>query len=63
MELMHKPVTLSDGFDYNEDWIRKWFAAGHTTSPMTGEPLEHLELKPNVELRTRIMAWAQERSK
>ena len=61
MELMLKPVTLSDGHDYEEDQVRRWLNKGNRLSPLTGETLPSLFLKPNVELRSRIVAWTQAR--
>ena len=61
MELMCKPVTLSDGTTYDEDEVRAWLNKGNRTSPLTGKTLPSLHLKPNVDLRRRIVAWVQAR--
>eukprot|EP00887_Chlorella_sp_A99_P003286 scaffold9.g3286.t1 len=55
-EPMREPVVAADGRTYEraaiEVWIARERAAGRApTSPMTGEPLEHLQLAPNHALR------------
>ena len=63
-ELMDKPVVLSDGFTYNEASIKEWIrsSAGSHTSPMTGQPLKDVTLKPNIELQARIAAFTSARA-
>lgn len=52
-ELMADPVTTADGFSYEREAIEKWLQ-DHTISPLTGAPLKHLELIPNMALRSAI---------
>ena len=61
MTLMDKPVICSDGFNYDEPEIRAWLNAGNRTSPMTGEPLTSMFLKPNMKLRDRARGWLAKR--
>ena len=52
-ELMLEPVTTSDGHVFERDAIERWLAT-HSTSPMTGMPLEHTNLAPAHALRQLI---------
>ena len=45
-ELMTDPVVTADGHTYDREAIESWLRR-KTTSPLTGEPLEHLMLTPN----------------
>ena len=47
---MLDPVFTSDGQTYERGAIERWLEE-HDTSPLTGEPLEHLGLTPNVLVR------------
>jgi len=53
-EPMNDPVICADGQTYNRSSIETWFASGNITSPLTGAPLPHLELIPNIVLRNII---------
>ena len=53
---MNDPVICADGQTYNRSSIETWFAAGNITSPLTGAPLPHLELIPNIVLRNIILS-------
>ena len=53
---MNDPVICADGQTYNRSSIETWFAGGHITSPLTGAPLPHLELIPNIVLRNIILS-------
>ena len=53
---MRDPVVAADGHTYERAAIADWLAI-RRTSPMTGEPLPHAELVPNVLLR-RLIAGA-----
>ena len=46
----------ADGFTYEREAITQWLA-GHSTSPMTGEPLDSKVLVANRALRKVICAW------
>ncbi|XVF54149.1 hypothetical protein PTKIN_Ptkin05aG0157400 [Pterospermum kingtungense] len=54
LELMTDPVTISTGQTYDRPSIQKWFKAGNTTCPKTGEKLTNMELVPNTNLRKLI---------
>ena len=58
-ELMRDPVVTADGQTYEREAIEKWLVLQQTrqlpgTSPLTGEPLAHTNLVPNVALRVMI---------
>ena len=57
---MNDPVTTADGFSYEREAIVNWFR-DHTTSPLTGAPLKHLELIPNLALRSAIQQLVDEK--
>ncbi|XWS48152.1 hypothetical protein CRYUN_Cryun13aG0048400 [Craigia yunnanensis] len=50
LELMIDPVTVSTGQTYDRSSIQKWFKAGNTICPKTGEKLTNTELVPNTNL-------------
>ena len=57
---MAEPVQAADGFTYERRAIEAWLgAAPSATSPMTGAPLTHVRLVPDLELRTALRqeAW------
>jgi hypothetical protein len=47
---MRDPHVAADGFTYEGDAIRGWLDAGNDASPVTGQPLAHRELAPNLAL-------------
>lgn len=47
--LMKEPVVAADGHTYDREAIERWLRR-HSTSPMTGLPLAHLNLVPNIVL-------------
>ena len=53
-EVMTDPVIGSDGITYERAAIEAWFAAGHTTSPLTRAPMTSQSLVPNIALRSLI---------
>jgi hypothetical protein len=53
-ELLHDPVIADDGHSYERTAIESWFATGNRTSPVTGQRLESLVLRPNHALRSAI---------
>ena len=59
--LMEDPVVASDGHTYNRKHIQDWLDS-HTTSPLTGEPLDHKMLVPNLFVRRLVIAWLEEHS-
>ena len=55
-EVMRDPVVTADGQTYEREAIERWISNQQSrglpnTSPLTGEPLEHTRLVPNVLLR------------
>lgn len=57
-EVMTDPVIGSDGITYERAAIEAWFAAGHTTSPLTRAPMTSHSLVPNIALRAMIQEAA-----
>ena len=49
------PVVTADGQTYEREAIEKWFASGHGTAPLTGEPLAHTYLTPNLLVRSQCV--------
>lgn len=49
-EPMRDPHVAADGFTYEADAIRTWLDRGNDASPVTGQPLAHRELAPNLAL-------------
>ena len=47
---MRDPHVAADGFTYEGDAIRGWLDGGNDASPVTGQPLAHRELAPNLAL-------------
>ena len=56
-EVMEEPVLAADGFSYERSAILQWLQLGHTTSPMTNQPLQHPGLTNNRALRAAIQQW------
>eukprot|EP00210_Caulerpa_lentillifera_P002053 g1968.t1 len=59
MEIMVEPVMIATGQTYEKACIEKWLSQGHRTCPVTGQRLRHLELNPNLALRSAIQEWAE----
>ena len=57
---MKEPVVAADGHTYERCCLEQWLASGKTTSPMTGEALEDLKLRPNHNTRSMIVAFLDE---
>ena len=38
-DVMEDPVLAADGCLYDNTYIQQWFATGHTTSPMSNQPM------------------------
>jgi hypothetical protein len=55
-ELMSDPVVTADGQSYERYAIEQWLRHS-TLSPLTNEPLVHLNLTPNMALRRLIREW------
>lgn len=54
-EVMRDPVVAADGFSYEKSAILTWIGNGKCTSPMTNEPLDDLNVRPNRTLALLIM--------
>ena len=59
-ELMTDPVVTADGQSYERYAIEQWLRHS-TLSPLTNEPLTHLNLTPNMALRRLIREWIAQR--
>ena len=57
-ELMIDPVMAADGHAYERTAMERWLAT-KSTSPMTGEALEHICLFPSHILRRMIREWRE----
>ena len=57
-EVMSDPVMAADGHSYERKQIERWLAT-KSTSPMTGEALQHTHTFPNHALRGRIREWRE----
>ncbi|KAK2636443.1 hypothetical protein Ddye_031235 [Dipteronia dyeriana] len=60
LETMKDPVTLTTGHTYDRVSILKWFRAGNSTCPKTGEKLKSIELVSNLALKRIIQHWSVE---
>lgn len=56
-EPMKDPHVAADGFTYEGDAIRGWLDGGNDASPVTGQPLAHRELAPNLALAAVIQDY------
>ncbi|CAI5481195.1 unnamed protein product, partial [Closterium sp. Yama58-4] len=45
-----EPVVAADGFTYEQQHMQQWLASS-SLSPVTGQPLPHTFLTPNVALK------------
>ena len=59
-EVMSDPVVTADGQSYERNAIEQWLRHS-TLSPLTNEPLAHLNLTPNMALRRLIREWIAQR--
>ncbi|KAJ0478741.1 putative adaptor protein Cbl domain superfamily [Helianthus annuus] len=57
--VMVDPVSLSNGTAYSRVAIEAWFGSGEKTDPITGEPLEDLSFRSNIQLRQSIQEWKE----
>lgn len=56
-EIMQDPVVTSAGQTYDREPIKKWFALGNQTDPLTNVELSDLTLIPNHALRSQIQSY------
>lgn len=59
-ELMKDPTMAADGFSYERVYIAQWLSTANT-SPKTGAVLPHVLLTPNLNLKTQIGDWLDEK--
>ncbi|XP_071732552.1 U-box domain-containing protein 43-like [Rutidosis leptorrhynchoides] len=57
--VMIDPVSLSNGTAYSRVAIEDWFGSGEKTDPVTGEYLDDLDFRPNIQLRQSIQEWKE----
>ncbi|KAM3328496.1 hypothetical protein P3S68_033188 [Capsicum galapagoense] len=57
LEIMSDPVTIASGHTYDQSSILKWFRAGNSTCPKTGERLTSIDLVPNLALKFLIKQY------
>ncbi|KAL7610351.1 hypothetical protein Lser_V15G14066 [Lactuca serriola] len=57
--VMVDPVSLSNGTAYSRVAIEEWFGSGEKTDPVTGEELEDLSFRSNIQLRQSIEEWKE----
>lgn len=55
--VMLNPVAIRDGFVFERAAIAAWFSKGNRTNPVTGKPLESLDLRPEIPLRKAIVEY------
>lgn len=60
LELMLDPVTVTTGQTYDRSSIEKWFKAGNTICPKTGEKLKNTGLVPNTAFRKVIQQFCSD---
>ena len=53
---MRDPVTLCSGHTYERAAIAQWLQV-NTTCPLTRQPVNFTQLRPNVDLKRDIDAW------
>lgn len=57
LEIMSDPVTIASGHTYDRSSILKWFRAGNSNCPKTGERLMNIDLVPNLALKLLIKQY------
>lgn len=55
---MRDPVVAADGATYERAAVEAWLRAGNTASPLTGAPLPHPGLTPNLALAAAIQRFS-----
>ena len=59
-EIMKEPTMAADGFSYERVYIAQWLSTANT-SPKTGAVVPHVLLTPNLNLKTQIGDWLDEK--
>jgi hypothetical protein len=62
-EILEDPVCAADGQTYERSALEEWFRRGKRSSPLTGAPLEHINVTPNVTLRKAIQDFLEARER
>ncbi|KAK6780953.1 hypothetical protein RDI58_023137 [Solanum bulbocastanum] len=57
--IMVDPVSLCTGTACERASIQAWFDSGEKTDPQTGEELQDLSIRPNLQLRQLIQEWKE----
>mmetsp|Transcript_5897 Transcript_5897/g.10199 ORF Transcript_5897/g.10199 Transcript_5897/m.10199 type:complete len:206 (+) Transcript_5897:298-915(+) len=60
LEVFTDPLMDRRGINFERSAIVEWLNRGHTTCPLTREPLGYRSLIPNVNLRVRVEHWKRE---
>lgn len=55
-KIMQEPVVAADGYTYERSAIQEWVSKS-LRSPVTNDPLPHLEVIPNYTLRSEMREW------
>ena len=60
LEIFNDPLMDRRGINFERTAIVEWLNRGHTTCPLTREPMGYRSLIPNANLRTRVEHWKRE---
>jgi hypothetical protein len=60
LEIFTDPLMDKRGMNWERSAILEWLNRGHTTCPLTREPMGFRSLIPNVNLRTRVEHWKRQ---
>jgi hypothetical protein len=60
LELFNDPLMDRRGINFERSAIVEWLNRGHTTCPLTREPMGYRSLIPNANLRARVEHWKRE---
>jgi hypothetical protein len=60
-EIFDDPLMTRAGHNFERTAIVSWLKTGHTTCPLTREPLAYHLLLPNSNLRMRVEKWKREK--
>ena len=61
-ELMTDPVISNEGISYERAAIENWLRVGNSRCPVTRQPLQRRDLRPNRALRNLIEAWKKNKN-
>jgi hypothetical protein len=60
LEIFNDPLMDRRGINFERSAIVEWLNRGHTTCPLTREPMGYRSLIPNANLRARVGHWKRE---